>query len=109
MKPPRKADLARQATASGREAYAETVYIPNTVIAVIAKAAADGFSTVRIPVDRPVPIKESKAAKRLAAALEKEGFRVSFQPRMVRPENNPTGEEASCWDVVVSWEEGGLE
>lgn len=85
------------------EKYAARVLEPDKVLEAVTKAAADGFYTCRVQFDRPVPLHETNAAKKLDEILSREGFKLEWAARLVAARENSSGADVWGVDLVLTW------
>ena len=93
------------ATATGRELLAEKTFNQKSVDDLIMKRAVDGFNFLRIEPSRPVPVKDTKAAKNLIRKLEQRGLTCRWDDRQsgTLDKDNRQGETVTFEVLRISW------
>jgi hypothetical protein len=82
-----------------QEAMAAEVFDLERVVEIMGKATAQGFRTVKIGPALPIDLSGTKAAREIAAMLEKAGATVDW---IARPPIDASTGERGC-DLVVRW------
>jgi len=95
----RKAKRFLEASLRASEEYASTVLAGNWVLATAAIEAAQGHRVAFIPIERPIDIQATEAAKELKTKLEAEGFTLEWRKRSVFV----AGNEMPAWSLAIMW------
>ena len=87
------------------ERQAQTLLDPDAVLTLAAKAASDGAGKLRLTLDVAGDLRSTAAAKALEATLAREGFKLSWESRLVSGKANVTGADITVHEPVLSWDE----
>lgn len=85
------------------ERQAQELLDPDTVLTLATKAASAGADKLRLALDVAGDLRSTTAAKALEATLTREGFKLSWESRLVSGKANATGMDLAIADLVVSW------
>ncbi len=91
--------------AQAREDLAARLLAPDTVLTQMAEVAAAGGNLLRLSLDVPADLRQTVAAKHLAALLMREGFALTWEARLVGGKANVTGADVTVHEPVVSWDD----
>ncbi|KQZ56256.1 hypothetical protein ASD54_25275 [Rhizobium sp. Root149] len=86
----------QEMTRQAREREAEKLLALTQVKQAIASAAAEGFNRVVIAPAKPLDLTQTDTARTTMAQLQKDGFRIEWEVRLL-PDNT------SYQALVVSW------
>ena len=86
------------------ERQAQTLLDPDTVLTLAAKAASDGAGKLRLTLDVAGDLRGTAAAKALEAILTREGFKLSWESRLVSGKANATGGDITICEPAIGWE-----
>lgn len=100
---------AKKLQAITREALArqaQTLLDLDTVLTMATKAASEGASKLRLTLEVPGNLKDTEAAKNMQAILEREGFKVSWETRLIPAKANSSGADINISEPVIHWGDG---
>jgi hypothetical protein len=83
---------------------AQELLDPDTVLTLATKAASAGAVKLRLTLDVAGDLRGTAAAKALEAILTREGFKLSWESRLVSGKANVTGVDLSVFEPVIAWD-----
>lgn len=90
-------ERAREMTRQGLEREAEKLLPLEKMRKAISEAAMDGFYRVAVAPEKPLDLTRTETAKATIAALQKEGFNVSWEAKV-------SLDDRSWFALVISWQ-----
>ena len=97
---PARGVLFRKQVLGARESLAKELYDIGAVFQAMAMAAAKGRDYLVVTSPEPIDLRPTAAAKDLAATLEREGFRCTWD----RHENPAHPSFPAYFDLLIQWD-----